>query len=76
MYFSECSACIIFIVGIRAIYKGSTATDFTHNNRDMALWTCIEVNSAIFGDCVPVLLQAILHWEMQNISQSSREVTL
>ncbi|KAG4428195.1 hypothetical protein IFR05_016323 [Cadophora sp. M221] len=47
--------CIISIVRLHALSKIATATDFTYDAFDIALWTCIEVNGAIVGACLPML---------------------
>ncbi|EKG09090.1 hypothetical protein MPH_13929 [Macrophomina phaseolina MS6] len=65
--------CIISIVRLRALYKGATATDFTYDNFDIALWTCIEVNGAIVGACLPTLKPLIIKfWPGFHSSDRSR----
>ncbi|PSN63289.1 hypothetical protein BS50DRAFT_109155 [Corynespora cassiicola Philippines] len=47
--------CVISIVRLKALYAATMSTDSTFDNYDIAIWSVVEVNSAVIGACLPTL---------------------
>ncbi|KAF2174994.1 hypothetical protein K469DRAFT_703488 [Zopfia rhizophila CBS 207.26] len=70
------SVCIISIVRLYALHKGTTTLDPTYDNFAIAIWSVVEVNGAIIGACLPTLKPLISRvWPKLLSSGASRHHT-